>query len=96
MRKKKAANLDLPPRIIRRARKRKNGKIWVGYYYNGKDESGRRKEIPLGTDFDEAKVEWARLDRKATPKPSHLMDRLFDEYETRVMPGSRKEPMTTT
>ncbi|QHD01011.1 integrase [Pseudomonas sp. S04] len=87
MRQKKAVNRDLPPRMIRRIRKRKNGSIWVGYYYNGRDADGNRVEIPLGGDLDEAKVEWARLDRKATPKPAHLMGRLFDDYEEKVIPG---------
>lgn len=86
MRQKKAANRDLPPRMIRRSRKRKNGSTWVGYYYNGRDAEGNRVEIPLGGDLDEAKIEWARLDRKAIPKPAHLMDRLFDDYESKVMP----------
>jgi integrase len=87
MRQKKAANRDLPPRMIRRSRKRKNGSTWVGYYYNGRDADGNRVEIPLGGDLDEAKVEWARLDRKGTPKPAHLMGRLFDDYEKKVIPG---------
>ncbi|MCK9818136.1 tyrosine-type recombinase/integrase [Pseudomonas sp. MAFF 302046] len=73
--------------MIRRTRKRKNGKIWVGYYYNGRDANGNRVEIPLGGDLDEAKAEWARLERKATPKPVHLMGRLFDDYEEKVVPG---------
>jgi integrase len=83
---KKTANRDLPPRMIRRTRKRKGGTTWTGYYYNGRDADGNRVEIPLGSDLDEAKIEWARLDRKATPKPAHLMDRLFDDYEAKVMP----------
>ncbi|ROO00539.1 integrase [Pseudomonas moraviensis] len=86
MRLKKPENRDLPPRMIRRSRKRKNGQIWVGYYYNGRDAEGNRVEIPLGGDLDEAKIEWARLDRKATPKPAHLMGRLFDDYEKKVIP----------
>lgn len=86
MRQKKAANRDLPPRMIRRTRTRKGGSTWTGYYYNGRDAEGNRVEIPLGSDLDDAKVEWARLDRKATPKPAHLMDRLFDDYESKVMP----------
>jgi integrase len=72
--------------MIRRTRKRKNGQIWVGYYYNGRDTEGNRVEIPLGGDLDEAKIEWARLDRKAIPKPAHLMARLFDDYESKVIP----------
>lgn len=87
MRQKKPANRDLPPRMIRRTRKRKNGQVWAGYYYNGRDVDGNRVEIPLGGDLDEAKVEWARLDRKATPKPAHLMGRFFDDYERKVIPG---------
>ncbi|MFJ2279752.1 tyrosine-type recombinase/integrase [Pseudomonas sp. NPDC087803] len=86
MRQKKTANRDLPPRMIRRTRKRKGGTTWTGYYYNGRDADGNRVEIPLGSDLDEAKIEWARLDRKATPKPTHLMGRLFDDYEKKVIP----------
>ncbi len=86
MRHKKPANRDLPPRMIRRTRTRKNGQIWVSYY-NGRDADGNRVEIPLGGDPDETKIEWARLDRKAVPKPAHLMGRLFDDYENRVIPG---------
>ncbi|MDR7104520.1 integrase [Pseudomonas frederiksbergensis] len=72
--------------MIRRTRKRKGGTVWTGYYYNGRDADGNRVEIPLGGDLDEAKIEWARLDRKATPKPAHLMGRLFDDYESKVIP----------
>ena len=87
MRQKSTANRDLPPRMIRRIRKRKTGKLWVSYYYNGRDEAGKRKEIPLGPDLDQAKVEWARLERKAPPKPSHLMAYVFDRYEKEIIPG---------
>lgn len=90
MRQKKTANRDLPPRMIRRTRKRKGGTIWTGYYYNGRDADGNRVEIPLGSDLDEAKIEWARLDRKAIPKPAHLMGRLFDDYESKVIPKLKK------
>ena len=90
MRPRKTANRDLPPRMIRRERKRKSGYVWVSYYYDGRTADGRRKEIPLGNDLDEAKIEWARLDRKAVQKPSHLMGSVFDRYESQVMPGLRK------
>jgi integrase len=92
MRQKKAGNRDLPPRMIRRSRKRKNGKVWIGYYYNGRDEEGNRKEIPLGSDLDVAKVEWAKLDSKAVPKVTRLMSHLFDRYERDVIPT--KKPRT--
>ena len=87
MRLRTTANRDLPPRMIRRIRKGKTGKVWVSYYYNGRDEAGKRKEIPLGTDLDQAKVEWARLERKAPPKPNHLMAYVFDRYEKEIIPG---------
>ena len=87
MRQKKTENRDLPPRMIRRSRKRKNGVVWTGYYYDGRDAEGRRVEIPLGSDLDEAKIEWARLDRKATPKSVLLMGRMFDDYEEKIIPG---------
>lgn len=90
MRRKNAANLDLPPRMIRRNAKLKSGKIWTGYYYNGRDANGKRKEIPLGSNLDDAKVEWARLERKAVPAPAHLMDRLFEDYEAKVIPKLTK------
>ncbi|MNF87653.1 Phage integrase family protein [compost metagenome] len=64
----------------------------MGYYYGGRDEHGKRKEIPLGTDLDDAKTEWARLERKAAPKPHRLMGAIFDKYEDEIIPG--KKPRT--
>lgn len=87
MRYKKPENRDLPPRMVRRTRKRKSGKTWVAYYYDGRDAAGKRKEIPLGSDLDQAKVEWARLEHKAPPKPNHLMAYLFNRYEKEIIPG---------
>ncbi|MBJ2258296.1 tyrosine-type recombinase/integrase [Pseudomonas psychrophila] len=87
MRQRSSANRDLPPRMIRRILKGTTGKIWVSYYYNGRDAAGKRKEIPLGTDLDQAKVEWARLERKAPPKPNNLMAYVFDRYEKEIIPG---------
>lgn len=70
----------------------KSGKQWVGYYYDGRDESGKRIEIPLGTDLDVAKIEWAKLDRKAVPKTTRLLGDVFNRYERDVIPG--KMPRT--
>ncbi|WP_397452495.1 tyrosine-type recombinase/integrase [Pseudomonas sp. NA-150] len=89
MRIKKSANRDLPPRMLRRVRTMKSGKLWVGYYYDGKDESGKRREIPLGTDLDIAKVEWAKLDRKAVPLIVKLLGQVFDRYERDVIPAKK-------
>lgn len=87
MRQKSKANRDLPTRMIRRTRKGKSGKTWTSYYYNGRTADGKRKEIPLGTDLDQAKAEWARLERKTPPKPTHLMSYVFDRYEKEIIPG---------
>jgi len=76
--------------MIRRIRKLKSGKLWVGYYYDGRDEKGRRKEIPLGTDFDLAKLEWARLDRSKAPKSLRTLGEIFDRYELEVIPAKSK------
>ena len=93
MRPRDKKNRDLPPRMLRRVRIMKSGAVWVSYYYNGRDEAGKRKEIPLGTDLEEAKVEWARLERtKALPRAQHTMAAIFDRYERDIIPG--KAPRT--
>lgn len=91
-RQKSPENRDLPIRMISRKRKLKSGKLWVGYYYLGKDENGKRKEIPLGTDLNEARIEWARLERTTTPKVVRFMKELFDRYEREIIPT--KAPRT--
>jgi len=78
--------------MLRRVRTLKSGKQWVGYYYDGRDESGKRIEVPLGTDLDVAKIEWAKLDRKAVPKITRLLGDVFNRYERDVIPG--KMPRT--
>lgn len=78
--------------MLRRVRTLKSGKVWVGYYYDGKDENGKRKEIPLGTDLNEARVEWARLERTTLPKAICLMGEVFDRYKDMIIPT--KSPRT--
>ncbi|MFJ9993358.1 integrase [Pseudomonas putida] len=92
MRHRKKENRDLPERMLRRARKRKGGKIWVAYYYCGRDADGKRIEIPLGQDLAEAKLEWARLEQKARPKVMATMGELFERYERDIIPT--KAPRT--
>ncbi|AAN69581.1 MULTISPECIES: tyrosine-type recombinase/integrase [Pseudomonas] len=52
----------------------------------------QRIEIPLGTDLDVAKIEWAKLDRKSVPKITRLLGDVFNRYERDVIPG--KMPRT--
>ena len=87
MRLRKTINRDLPPRMLRRVRPLKNGKTWIGYYYDGRTESGKRVEIPLGSDLDIAKIEWARLEHKAPPAKTSLLGQVFDRYEREIIPG---------
>lgn len=91
MRPKTAAQ-DLPPRMLRRVKVLKSGKEWVGYYYNGRDEAGARKEIPLGGDLVAAKIKWAELECQPLPSDVSTMKALFDRYVRDVMPG--KAPRT--
>ena len=88
MRPRNTENRDLPPGVVRRKRKRKNGNVWVGYYY--RDASG--KEVPLGTDLAIAKQKWADLEAKAIPADVTTMKSIFDRYELKIIPG--KSPRT--
>lgn len=92
MMRPKQSGKDLPPRMLRRTKKLKSGKVWVGYYYNGRDDAGQRREIPLGGDLNEAKRKWAELECKPTPVEVGLMRFVFDRYERDVIPT--KAPRT--
>lgn len=70
----------------------KSSATWVGYYYNGRDEQGRRVEIPLGSDFHEALRRWAELESKPAPVLAALMEVIFRRYELEVVP--QKAPRT--
>jgi integrase len=96
MRTKGPGNRDLPPQMIRRVRRLKSGKLWVGYFYNQTTKEGdgkpKQREIPLGSDLDEAKAEWARLERTTLPKSTKLLGEVFDRYEAEIIPT--KAPRT--
>lgn len=96
MNRPRTVDKDLPPRMLRRRRKLVSGEVWIGYYYNaGADETGKRVEIPLGTDLDAAKVKWAELEGKAQP-PVELskLEAAFRKYITDIIPT--KAPKTRT
>jgi hypothetical protein len=82
MRPRNTENRDLPPGVVRRKRQRKNGKVWVGYYY--RDSNG--KEIPLGSDLDKARVKWAELEAKNKPADLKVMKAIFDRYDREIIP----------
>ncbi|MFC6299030.1 tyrosine-type recombinase/integrase [Pseudomonas sp. CCM 7893] len=80
MRPRNIENRDLPPGVVRR--KRKSGKVWVGYYY--RDSTG--KEIALGSDLSKARLKWAELEAKEKPVDLTTMNGIFDRYEHDVIP----------
>ncbi|MGY8624194.1 tyrosine-type recombinase/integrase [Chromobacterium violaceum] len=82
----------LPPRMLERRRLLKGGKEWVGYYYDGRDEEGKRKELPLGTDLNEALRKWAEFECRPAPVDTGLMQHIFERYEREVIPA--KAPRT--
>lgn len=82
----KTSGYQLPPRMLRRTKKLKSGKLWVSYYYNGRDDAGKRHEIPLGPDLNEAKRRWAELDCKPIPADVTYMRNLFDRYIRDILP----------
>lgn len=88
MRPRNTENRDLPPGMVRRKRPRKNGTVWIGYYY--RDANG--KEIALGVDLDKARLKWAELECKAKPADLKTMKGIFDRYERDIVP--KKAPRT--
>lgn len=72
--------------MLRRTKRMKSGELWVGYYYNGRDADGKRKEIPLGGDLNEAKRKWADHESKPAPIDVSLMRSVFDRYERETIP----------
>lgn len=88
----KSSSTDLPPRMLRRRKKFKSGKIWESFYYNGRDDDGKRIEIPLGSDLNEAKRKWAELECKPAPTETGTLNYIFKRYETEVIPT--KAPRT--
>lgn len=86
MRPKTTAS-DLPPRLLRRTKRLASGKVWQSYYYNGRDDNGRRVEIPLGPDLNEAKRKWAEFECKPAPCETGLMQVIFDRYKREIIPA---------
>ena len=88
----KSTNRDLPPRMIRVRKTLKSGKEWVSYYYNGRTPDGQCTKLPLGSDLNEAKRQWAQFECVAIPADTSLMRFIFDRYEKEIVPS--KSPRT--
>lgn len=91
----KTTGMKLPPRMLQRKRKLASGKMWIGFYYNGRDDAGKRKEFPLGGDLNEAKRKWAEFECKPAPVDATLMQFVFEKYEREILPkkavGTQRE-----
>lgn len=75
--------------MIERRRPRADGSFWIGYYYN----AGDRKEIPLGTDLDAAKMKWAELEGRTPATVSmDTLEAAFRKYQRDIIP--KKAPKT--
>lgn len=88
----KTTNRDLPPRMLRRKRTLKSGKVWEAFYYAGRRDDGSRIEIPLGHDLNEAKRRWADLECRTIPTETGLLRFIFDRYVKEIVPA--KAPRT--
>ena len=72
--------------MIARHRRLASGKVWTGYYYNGRSVTGERVEIPLGTDLARAKSEWAKLEGIEASSSETLMRFAIDQYIKDILP----------
>ncbi len=86
----------LPPRMIVRTYKNKKGETWIGYYYEyPRDANGKRKVIPLGDDFAEAKKKWGEIEGCAVPAPQKTLRWIYTQYMIwAVTPESGLSPRT--
>ena len=70
---RKTKYLDLPLRMTKRTRTKKDGSVSVWYYYEcPRDENGKKKLIPLGKDLNKAKRKWAELEGKPVVAPNSV------------------------
>lgn len=75
------AKKNLPPRMVKREYTNKQGKTWVGYYYqHPRDAQGKRKLTPLGADLDEAKQKWASLEKRPAPVDLTTIAGVYEKY----------------
>lgn len=68
MGRKPSTNLNLPKGMRARVRRRKHGEDVTYYFYDAGRVDGRRKEIPLGSDYIRAVQEWAKLEAAKVPQ----------------------------
>lgn len=85
---RKPENRHLPKNMKKRTKLLKSGKVWVRYYFDDFVD-GKRTEIPIGADFEDALIEWAKLTgSKINPvkRKKDTLGYLFDLYMERIAP----------
>lgn len=91
MGRKPTVNLNLPKGIRARKRTRKNGVVVTYYFYDSRTPDGKRKEIPLGTDYVLAVQEWAKLEAEKIPQGSEAtLGTVVERYKVGVLPKNAK------
>ena len=70
-------------RLKTRIRRGKSGQVWVYYFFDMRPEG--EKDIPLGSDLDEALRKWAELTETGAMKRGRLAE-AFDRWEKEELP----------
>ena len=81
MPKPKVTHRQLPPRMTVRTYTNKQGKVWTGYYYeHPRDDAGKRRVTPLGSDLSEAKKKWAQIEGQPAPTDPTTIRGAYEKY----------------
>lgn len=87
MGRRKTVTADLPPRMSRKAWRDRHGVEHVAFYYlHPRDEQGRQRMEPLGTERALALRKWAEIEAKAPPLESGLLEPIFARYGREIVP----------
>ena len=83
-------NHNLPNGMRARHRSRKNGKTITYYFYEVRENNGKRKEISLGKDYILAVQQWAKLEQSKI----HAHDRatyhtIATRYKAEILPQAK-------
>lgn len=90
MGRKHTNNHNLPSGVRARKRQRQN-KIITYYFYETKQD-GKRKEIPLGTDYVLAVQQWARLEQdKIATQDRATFNMVAMRYTAEIIPQAKAE-----
>lgn len=79
--KPKTQHPELPPRMVPRSWETKKGVNRAYYYEHPRDEAGKRKLEPLGTDFAKAKQKWGEIEGVKVEVPeAGTLEEIYQKY----------------